>query len=457
MTPTTLEATTPQSNGQGTRPRRSLYPKLKPGPGRSEEEVLASQRARLRRAMIELSADLGYESITVRSLTRLAGVSTRSFYKHFANAEECFAYTYRSLIEDSLRRARAARNGSEDPEEAIRASLGSLSRDLASDPKASRVVLVEVFAAGPAMRTRRREATAGFEQLLGEGLACGRETVAAPARILGGIAAGAMRVARTRLLADDGPEAGALAGSFSEWMLALPGRYAPPELPARGPFGSAARNGVEVREDPGPTILGGVGEERGRILSAAVKLAATNGFSNLRIPRIRAEAGVSRRSFDARFDDVEECFLEAIEAIVAAAASQAMVEARGAPNWERGIHRGIRALCAEVAANPALARLAFIDIFAPGRAGLRRRERLVSLAADRLRRSAPPELRPSELVAEASAAAAWKIAHGEIAAGQAKDLPRLLPLLSYVVLAPVIGPEAAAETIRAEELQARAA
>jgi AcrR family transcriptional regulator len=402
--------------------------------------------------MIELSADLGYESITVRSLTRLAGVSTRSFYKHFANAEECFAYTYQSLIEDGLRLARAARNGSDDPERAVRASLGSLGVELAKDPKASQVVLFEVFAAGPAMRTRRREATAGFERLLGEALAGGHEAVAAPSRILGGIAAGAMRVARTRLLAGDGPEPTALAAALGEWMLALPSRYAPPELPDRDLF-SSARNGAEHREDPGPTILGGVGEERGRILSAAVKLAATGGFGNLRIPRIRAEAGVSRRSFDARFDDVEECFLEAVEAIVASAASRAKAEARGAPSWERGMHRGIRALCTEAASNPALARLAFVDIFAPGREGLRRRERLVSLAAERLRGSAPPERRPSELVAEASAAAAWKIAHAEVAAGRAKDLPWHLPLLSYVVLAPVIGPAAAAEVIRTEEAQ----
>ena len=61
--------------------------------------------------MVELSAERGYEGVTVRSLTRLAGVSTRSFYKHFANAEECFAHTYDWLVQDALRRAYAARNG----------------------------------------------------------------------------------------------------------------------------------------------------------------------------------------------------------------------------------------------------------------------------------------------------------------------------------------------------------
>jgi AcrR family transcriptional regulator len=404
--------------------------------------------------MIELSAERGYEKVTVRSLTRLAGVSTRSFYKHFANVGECFADSYETLMEDGLGRAAEARDGSADSEEAIRALLGSMLTDLSSNPKAARLLLIEAFAAGPALQPRMTEAIGDFERLLGDTLANGNGTLAASGQIVEGVAAATMRVARTRLLDENGVEPTVVADEVGDWMLSLPGGYAPVEPPDREPFKSLSRrNGDEAREDPGPTVLGGVGEERGRILSAAVKLAATGGFSELRIPKIRVEAGVSRRSFDASFANAAECFLEAIEAVVTTVASRAQSAAREATSWERRIYRGIRALCDEAASNPVLARLIFVDIFAPGREGLRRREQLVSLAAERLRGAIPLEQRPSELVAEASAAAAWRIAQAEIAGGRAKDLPRLLSLLAYVVLAPTAGPAAAAEVIQLEELR----
>jgi hypothetical protein len=79
-----------------------------------------------------------------------------------------------------------------------------------------------------------------------------------------------------------------------------------------------------------------------------------------------------------------------------------------------------------------------------------RRERLVSLAATRLRESAPKEKRPSTVVAEASVAAAWRIGHADVAAGRTKDLPQIAPLLAYVLLAPVVGADQAVESVRAD-------
>jgi AcrR family transcriptional regulator len=405
--------------------------------------------------MIELSAERGYEQVTVRSLTRLAGVSTRSFYKHFENAGDCFAYSYESLMQGCLRRASAAWNAGEGPEEAIAAVLGSVFEDVASEPKAAWLVLVEAHAAGPVMKPRIEEATAGFEALLSDGLAAFPGAPMPSNHLVAGIVAAVLRVARWRLHVGEGARLPELTGEMSEWVLALPTQYAPPERPDRDPLaGVPHRNGDGHREDPGPTILGEMGEERGRILSATVKLAATTGFSNLRIPRIRTQAGVSRRGFDACFSGVGECFLEAIEAVVVSAASRARSEARGTTGWEGGIYRGIRALCAEIASNPALARLVFVDVLAPGRDGLERRERLISLAADGVREGVAPSGKgPGQLVAEASSAAVWRIARIEIAVGRAKNVPRLLPLLAYVVLAPVVGPAAAAEVIQAEELR----
>jgi len=398
--------------------------------------------------MVELSSECGYEGVTVRSVTRLAGVSTRTFYKHFGNAEECFLDTYRWLMRCGLRRAYAAQTGIEAWEQAIRASLRTIVADLAKDPKAAWLVLVEGFAVGPDVQGGMREEIAGFEQLLIDSFAGAPPQVAPPREIVAGIAAGVMRVLRTSLLREESADVDELAGQLGDWVLSFPRTYAPAlESLDREPFGSVRGNGGAPREGAGPAIAGGPGDEEGRMLSAAAKLGAANGFSNLTIPRIRAEAGVSRRSFDARFASAGECFLEAIETIVSSAAARAERDARGAPDWESRTCTGTEALCTEVARNATLARLAFVEIFAPGREGLQRRERLITRGADCLRRTAPPHRQPSGLVAEASVAAAWRIAHTEIAAGRPADVGRLAPVISYVTLAPAIGAPTAAEAI----------
>jgi hypothetical protein len=47
-------------------------------------------------------------------------------------------------------------------------------------------------------------------------------------------------------------------------------------------------------------------------------------------------------------------------------------------------------------------------------------------------------------------AAAWHIAQSDTAAGRTRDLPAIAPLLSYLLLAPIVGPKPAAAAIQAE-------
>ena len=56
----------------------------------SRDEVLASQRGRLLRAMEELVGALGYESTTVPQVIKAAHVSTATFYRFFDDKVDCF-------------------------------------------------------------------------------------------------------------------------------------------------------------------------------------------------------------------------------------------------------------------------------------------------------------------------------------------------------------------------------
>jgi AcrR family transcriptional regulator len=415
-----------------------LYAKLKPGPGRSSEEVFANQRARLRGAMSELTAERGYETVTVRDLSFLAGISTRSFYKNFPNVEECFAYTYESLMRSALRRAYRAQQGTEDWEGAIRASLAAVIEGITRRPKAAQLVLVEAFAPGPAMQPRMRTSIAGFERLLLDSLPAAVAKSSASRHVVRGAAAGVMRVARTRLLGKGVADSAEVAEQLADWMLVLlreqglDFELGDRRLP-EWDDGAAGQH----RKDPA-AVFGAPGDEEGRILAAVAKLGISAGFAKLTVPTIRAEAGVSRRSFDARFTDVAECFLEAIERTAVAAGALVGRPAPEGSSWESGVQQGILALCAEVARSPVLSRLAFIDVLAPGRQGLQRRERLVTLGAEQLGKASPLGRRPSGLAAEASIGAAWRIAHADVAAGRARRLPHLAPVLTHVTLTPTI-------------------
>jgi hypothetical protein len=79
--------------------------------------------------------------------------------------------------------------------------------------------------------------------------------------------------------------------------------------------------------------------------------------------------------------------------------------------------------------------MVLLDITAPGRPGLLRREELISRCVAHVRAGAPPDKRPSELVVDASISAIWRIAETEVAAGRTAQLPRVAPVFVYMLLA----------------------
>jgi AcrR family transcriptional regulator len=401
--------------------------------------VLADQRARLQGAMVELVVESGRPKAAVRDLSKAAGVSTRAFYKHFENVEECFASTCEALLDCALRRASAARMAGSDWEDGLREGLRVLMRGLVEDPKGAHLVLVDSFAAGPVVHGRIRLAIEKLELLLTEALGESPEPAALPDCIVQGMVAGVMRVMRTSLLAGQGDELPDAADELVTWMLSLRSAYAVSPGDGKTPVGTERS---ENRGDRNGTIEAGrrigIGDVRERVLAAVAKRAMSDGYQALTIPKIRAEAGVSRRNFDGEFAGVEDCFLDAVEAIVLAASGRASRRARGAMSWERGVHQAAGAFCSEVARHPSLGQLGFVDILAPGRAGLHRRELLVGLGANRLRNAAPPGHQPSELAAEASTAAAWQIVHSEVSKGRGRDLPMVAPTVALALTAPGI-------------------
>ena len=109
------------------------------------------------------------------------------------------------------------------------------------------------------------------------------------------------------------------------------------------------------------------------------------------------------------------------------------------------------ALLGHIATSPELCRIAFVEIFALGPAGIERRERQLGRYTNQLISGLPHPCAPSRVGLEASVGAVWGILHHYITQGAAHVLPGLAPHATYLALAPVIGGEAAAELILRHE------
>ena len=383
--------------------------------------------------MVELAADQGFEHVTVRQLTQKAGVSSRTFYRHFANREQCLASSAESVGRAFLSRAARSTSGQPDWESQVKAILRSLFGDFAGRPRATQVVLVEALVAGRPGRRQAREATADLERLFARLFAADPSSAAASRSLVIGTVAGVIRVATATTLTGRAAQLPGLASKLSDWVLAV---HDESEAVLSGAVGQRKGEVAGRRESsPLPDSLGvidGYGQSD-RILSAVMRLAADEGFAELTVSKVRRQAGVSRQDFNSQFDDVADCFLAAVESLAHAAAVRADSWAGDTGKSGNRIYRTMLAISALAARNQTLARLVLDEILAPGRRGLLLREQLISEAAHRLLGRPVIPRSQGVIAAEASVAAVWRITQREISDGRASGLPRSAPFLALLV------------------------
>jgi AcrR family transcriptional regulator len=425
---------------RGARSRSGRYAKLKPGPGRSAEDVAAHQRCRLQKAMVELVAEHGYNAVAVTTLSGHAGVSKRDFYKHFDSKEECFLATYDFIVGHSVRGILTATEGEEEWCERLRLGFLAFAGQIASSPEEARLALVEVFAAGAVAVERMLHTNRFFEELVAKNLTLADGTLRLPQLVVKGIVAGGGRVARARLLSGDPRQLTLDGGELLEWALS----FCDDEVVR------LRRSVVEAPPLPAASAEAPLGDERALILAATARLVSKEGYATLTVPRVRAAAGVSRRSFDTHFEGVADCFLATLEMLSDRTLAEAAPSYRTADDWASGTHRMISNLCQRLAYDPAFASLAFLEVFSPGPEAIQWRSEMIDRLARRLRQGAPSARQPSQFAAEASVGAMWGVIHHFVATGRGGQLPAAAPVLSYIALAPALGGAAAIEVIVAE-------
>jgi len=409
--------------------------------GLSKDEVAADQRRRLNGAMIEAVDRHGYQRTTAREVCRLAAVSERTFYALFLNREACFLATYDTIVQRVLERVCGAYRSGGTSQTKLRAAFDAYATALVSEPEAGRLALTGALGAGPRALARMRSTRRVFEELIVAGFARAPDGKAPSSIVVKGIVYGIERIARQRL-AGDLAGLPALTEELSAWALsyrfAVIDRLGDPSLAWREP--PASRGAPAESRD-----------ERVRILRATAQLTACGGYAQLTSGQIIDAAGVSEEIFNARYQNVEECFLAALGLLAVEALRCAETASQGGGDPLAGVHRGIVALMRHVASDPVLMRVAFGEVCTVGPAAVAYREELLCRFTDLLTRSLPKSSRPPSATVEGIVGGIWGIIQHHVTSGSAQLLPALAGHVSYLALAPAVGGEVAVDAILAAD------
>lgn len=194
--------------------------------------------------------------------------------------------------------------------------------------------------------------------------------------------------------------------------------------------------------------------QRERLLEAAIRVVAAKGYAATTVADLTREAGISRTTFYAMFDDKEGCFLAAYDGIVDVLVRRVAAAYESEEEWPRRARAGLAALLEALAEEPDVARLALVDVGSAGPAAQRRfraaMQRLTPFFDEG--RDFAPDGRslPANTSRMAIGAVAGLIAD-ELTEERAENLPGLLSDVLFATLVPYIGPEAAAREVGGKE------
>lgn len=425
-------------------PPRPLYKRLPRGPHQLGKRAVArNQRVRIHGAMVRALAAEGYDSVSVRLLIALAGVSRRSFYEQFAGKEDCFLATFDEIAKQHLaivRRACALTQGGRH--RGLEAAIGAYAAAVASDPDAAALVLVHPLAPGAPGAQRLRTACAAWEQLLCASLA-GSAMLPSPAAAeatLGGM----QGMLSARLREPSLHSRHLLARELGWWALA-------PKLPSRPAdarrvaslLREDARRASQVSHNPPTERPRG---DRERLLAAALMVAARDRVALLSAAQICDEAGVPLPAFFELFCDRDDC----LRAAIADAGERLIAIAGGAQesgaDWPGALHETLVRMLSHLAAHPLQARA--VTVLAAS-AGPRCRSYGLQLEAELAGRLGSGHAEDRRQAGAAIVGALWHLVRCHLADRRVRKLRSAAGHLTLLALAPALGPDRAADALAA--------
>jgi AcrR family transcriptional regulator len=414
----------------------------------AREEVARNQRTRIYGGMIESVAQRGYQSTAVAHVIALAGVSRRAFYEQFSNKEECFLATYDIVVARARKRVLDSWVGERGWDNRVHAACKALLDEVADEPKAPHLVLVDALGVGPKARERMQLANFAFERLVAGAFQAAPDGVGIPRLTSRGIVGGVRHVVFVRMREQRESELYTLADEVLDWIES----YRSPAAGRLGVVGPART----PRVPPVPAEFLTRDDRRARMLGSVVHLTLDEGYAGLTDPQIAQFAGTSTEAFHKQFANKEECYLAVLDEFVKEALESVRASFDRATTWPEAVYRGITAFVHYLVAHQALLRIAFIDLFEVGPAVIGWMTRSVESFTALLTENGPPPRRGPAVTPEAVTGALWSVISAFAANDRIARLPSLVDHLAFTVLAPYIGPKEAVDAIEASRRPLRA-
>ena len=281
--------------------------------------------------MVAISSEQGYEATKIGDLVKMAGVSRAAFYEHFADKKECLLAAVEALVEPTIaliERAEDAPTGEARVRQAVEAFLGLI----ASQPAASRMGFIEVYAAGPEGEATVERALDTFERFGVSQLnqIPGRKGM--PPQMVRAMIGGLQKVIHKRLYSDEADQLPRLAEDD---------RRLGPLLPAAARARSRRRGGAGARRGRSPSARrsptrrsGSCGRWRRSSPRRATRRPRSPRSSNAPAPRSASSTGTSRAK--------KRRFLAALDSGSAQMLATVLPAFRRARSWQESVRGGLR-------------------------------------------------------------------------------------------------------------------
>lgn len=410
--------------------------RLSPGPGNAPEQVAENQRQRLCAAMVAACEERGYREASVADLLRLAGVSRKTFYEHFTDKEDCFVETVKRALAFPLALVRGMVEEGEPGEERVRVTFQALFEMFAAQPAATRLCLIESYAAGP----RATEvARAGVDEIYRLGLkAIGEmpERGGIDEDLARAILGGFHRVLYYRLHQRREDELVPAAAALWQWAMSY---HAPP-----APLRPRSRQPAFAVGEGMPPFAAFSAEQR--IIRACAAVVGERGYGKTTVADICAAASISQATFYAHFEGKEDVLGATLDSSGAQMLAATLPTARRAPDWKHAVRAAAGAACAFLASEPDFARLRCVSVYSAGPEAIVQRD---TSGAEMLRTIIGPVFdnlpQIDPIVIEAISGAISGIQYEIVISKGTEALTEAPPLITYVALAPFVGPEKACE------------
>jgi AcrR family transcriptional regulator len=188
-----------------------------------------------------------------------------------------------------------------------------------------------------------------------------------------------------------------------------------------------------ARHSPNPRI---------RILDAMLATASYRGYDRTTIERVLQTAEVSAAVFDEHFENKEDCFRQALDALIARIEREVIERVERTAPWPRRVRSGLEALLDALAADHDGARVILVECLSASPAAGERHHALLRLFPPLLEEGrfhcANPDLLPP-YTSEAMVGGITSILHRRALEDRTGELPRLCGDLTYFALLPYLG------------------